>query len=162
MCLILLAWQVHPKFPCVLAANRDELHERPTRGAEWWTDHEEILAGRDLKEGGTWLGVTRSGSFAALTNFRDPRLQRTDVRSRGTLVTDLLDSGRSVAESLAYLRSVAHDVFPEDGHHLCSGLRVSVFLRHDGAAADLGQNDGARNERRAVGTGAAVAGSRVA
>ncbi len=137
MCLILLAWQVHPKFPCVLAANRDEFHERPTRSAEWWTDHEGMLAGRDLKEGGTWLGVTRSGRFAALTNFRDPRLQRTDVRSRGTLVTDVLDSGRSVAESLAYLRSVAHD-YNAFNMIFSDGERLGVFESVRGDGRELG------------------------
>lgn len=57
MCLILLAWHAHPDFPCVLAANRDEFHERPTAPAEWWPGAAGILAGRDLREGGTWLAL---------------------------------------------------------------------------------------------------------
>jgi uncharacterized protein with NRDE domain len=133
VCLILLAWQVHPEFPCVLAANRDEFHERPTKSADWWADHEGILAGRDLKEGGTWFGVTRSGSFAALTNFRDPTLQRSGARSRGTLVTDVLSSGHSVAESLAYLRRVAQD-YNAFNVIFSDGKRLGVFesVRGDG------------------------------
>src|SRR5260370_320263 len=61
MCLILLAWRVHPNFPCVVAANRDEYFARPTASADWWPGDSPILGGRDLQAGGTWLGVTRSG-----------------------------------------------------------------------------------------------------
>ena len=103
MCLILLAWHAHPDFPCVLAANRDEFHERPTAPAEWWPGAAGILAGRDLREGGTWLGVTRHGSFAALTNFRDGGARRADAPSRGKLVSELLESGRTVAQALDHL-----------------------------------------------------------
>ena len=65
MCLILVAWRVHPNFPCVVAANRDEYFGRPTAEADWWEDRAGILAGRDLQAGGTWLGMTRTGRFAA-------------------------------------------------------------------------------------------------
>jgi uncharacterized protein with NRDE domain len=106
MCLILLAWRVHPEFPCVLAANRDEFHDRATATADWWSGEAGILAGRDLHAGGTWLGVTRRGHFAALTNFRDGGARRLDAPSRGKLVSELLESGRSVPESLSHLRSV--------------------------------------------------------
>jgi uncharacterized protein with NRDE domain len=111
MCLILIAWRATPEYPCVVAANRDEFHARPTARAEWWPDHPQILAGRDLEAGGTWLGLTRSGRFAALTNFRDPQGRHgapsgAAPPSRGGLVTSLLDSGASVAESLAYLGEV--------------------------------------------------------
>ncbi len=100
MCLILLAWRVHPNFPCVVAANRDEYFERPTASADWWSGQEGILAGRDLQAGGPWLGVTRSGRFAALTNFRDPAVYRMDAPSRGTLVTDFLTANWPTAEGL--------------------------------------------------------------
>lgn len=104
MCLILVAWRVHPQFPCVIAANRDEFFGRPTAEADWWPDRSGILAGRDLQAGGTWLGVTRSGRFAALTNFRDPlALSATQLPSRGTLVTDFLAADWSTAEGLAEL-----------------------------------------------------------
>lgn len=105
MCLILLAWRVHPEFPCVLAANRDESHGRATAVADWWPGVAGILAGRDLHAGGTWLGVTRRGQFAALTNFRDSGVRRAEAPSRGMLVSELLESGRSVQESLNYLRT---------------------------------------------------------
>src|ERR1700722_6462492 len=106
MCLVLIAWRGSPQFPCVVAANRDEFHARPAARAEWWPDHPEILAGRDLEAGGTWLGVTRAGRFAALTNFRDPEQAPPDPPSRGELVVTMLESGASVAEGLTYLRDV--------------------------------------------------------
>jgi len=90
MCLIVFAWQVAPNAPLVLAANRDEFYERPTAPAQWWEDHPEVFAGRDLRSGGTWLGVTKDGRFAALTNVRAPSENRDDRRSRGLLVSDYL------------------------------------------------------------------------
>ena len=68
MCLIALAYKVHPRFPLILAANRDEFLDRPTEPAHWWKDAPDILAGRDQRAGGTWLGFTRNGRFAAITN----------------------------------------------------------------------------------------------
>ena len=92
MCLIAVAWQQHPDFPLVVAANRDEFFARPAAPAIWWPDEPDILAGRDLSAGGTWLGVSRSGRFAALTNYRDPANNRADARTRGELVLDTLRS----------------------------------------------------------------------
>jgi uncharacterized protein with NRDE domain len=104
MCLIALAWKADPRFNLVVAANRDEWRERPTEGAHWWKDHPRIFAGRDLRAGGTWMGVTEGGRFAAVTNFRDPSDRRSTALSRGTLVADfLLDSAspRDFLERLA-------------------------------------------------------------
>jgi uncharacterized protein with NRDE domain len=106
MCLILIAWQVHPEYPCVLAANRDEFHARAAAPAQWWADKPNILAGRDLNAGGTWLGLTRSGRLAALTNYRQSVRRAPDAPSRGGLVTTILESASSVAEDLAYLGDV--------------------------------------------------------
>ena len=89
MCLIVLAWRVRPELPLVVAANRDEFHARPAERAGFWKDHPSILAGRDLEAGGTWMGVSRSGRFAAVTNYkggRDPNA----AQSRGSLVTHFL------------------------------------------------------------------------
>lgn len=72
MCLILFAYDCHPKYKLVVASNRDEFYNRPTSPANFWPDNPDILAGKDLKEGGTWMGITTSGRFAALTNYRDP------------------------------------------------------------------------------------------
>ncbi|NWG31317.1 MAG: NRDE family protein [Rhodocyclaceae bacterium] len=90
MCLILVAWHAHHEYPLVVAANRDEFHARATAPAAFWEDHPEVLAGRDLAAGGTWLGITRNGRFAALTNFRDPASHRPYAPSRGRLVADFL------------------------------------------------------------------------
>jgi uncharacterized protein with NRDE domain len=103
MCLILVAWRAHPDFPLVVAANRDEFFARPTAPAGWWGEAPDILAGRDLQAGGTWLGVNRRGVFAGLTNFRDPSRQRPDAPSRGALVAEGLAGGAPVAERLAWL-----------------------------------------------------------
>jgi uncharacterized protein with NRDE domain len=106
MCLVLIAWREDAQYPCVIAANRDELHTRPTAEAHWWPTQPPILAGQDLEAGGTWLGITRTGRFAALTNYRDPNLRREGMPSRGTLVTSILKSTDSAAQSLDYLREV--------------------------------------------------------
>jgi len=107
MCLILLAWQTHPGYPLVIAANRDEFHDRPTASAKFWDDAPDLLAGRDLKAGGTWLGVTRTGRFAALTNFRDPQQIKPAAPSRGDLVSGFLRSGENPIDYLSRLEQSA-------------------------------------------------------
>ncbi|MBN2732260.1 MAG: NRDE family protein, partial [Balneolaceae bacterium] len=74
MCLILFSYKNHSRFDLIFAANRDEFYQRPTRAARFWDDHPDVLAGKDLAAGGTWLGINRSGRFAALTNYRDPSI----------------------------------------------------------------------------------------
>ena len=103
MCLILVAWRARKDFPLVVAANRDELHARPASRAAFWPDRPAILAGRDLQAKGTWLGVSRAGRFASVTNYRgghDPNA----VESRGALVAGFL-SGSGSAES--FVREVS-------------------------------------------------------
>jgi len=90
MCLILFTYQQHPSFQIILAANRDEFYNRPTLALEFWQDKPDILAGRDLKGGGTWLGISKKGRIAALTNYRDPLSVIKDAPSRGNLITDFL------------------------------------------------------------------------
>jgi len=104
MCLIAIAWQAHPDYPLVVAANRDEWRDRPAAPAHWWSDHPQLLAGRDLQAGGTWMGVTRRGRFAAVTNFRDPSERRSTALSRGALVADFLLGSAGPA---AYLDQLA-------------------------------------------------------
>ena len=104
MCLIVVAWRARPDLPLVVAANRDEWRDRSAEPARWWADHPDLLAGRDLKAGGTWMGITRGGRFAAVTNFRDPSDKRSTARSRGGLVTEFLlgeDAPRDFLASLA-------------------------------------------------------------
>jgi uncharacterized protein with NRDE domain len=102
MCLIALAYHVHPQYPLVLAANRDEFRERPARAAHWWSDDPDILAGRDLQAGGTWLGVHRSGRFAALTNHRDLRRPTRQGPSRGSLVHQALQQAPALHDAERY------------------------------------------------------------
>lgn len=98
MCLILFAWDAHPRYELVVAANRDEFHARPTAPADFWEDHPGVLAGRDLQAGGTWMGISRSGRFAALTNYREPQVPERPLEfSRGHLVRDFLMGGREPA-----------------------------------------------------------------
>jgi uncharacterized protein with NRDE domain len=103
MCLILVAVATRPDLPIVLAANRDEFLDRPTAPLGWWEDRPGILAGRDLKRGGTWLGVTRGGRLAAVTNYREPGAHRRGAPSRGDLVTDYLIGDDAPEEWLARL-----------------------------------------------------------
>ncbi|WP_020409332.1 NRDE family protein [Hahella ganghwensis] len=89
MCLIFAAYNMQPDYPLIVAANRDEFYERPTQSLHRWDDQPDIYAGRDLKEGGTWMGVHREGRFAAVTNFRSGHSTPAPL-SRGNLVKDLL------------------------------------------------------------------------
>jgi uncharacterized protein with NRDE domain len=100
MCLILFAYKVHPEYKLVLAANRDEFYKRPTAPVDWWREAPSLLAGKDLEGGGTWMGITKKGKFAALTNYRGKKLplHRENTPSRGKLVSDYLLSDITIAE----------------------------------------------------------------
>lgn len=124
MCLILLAYKVHPEYHLILAANRDEFYDRPTLPMAFWEDHPDILAGRDLKGGGTWLGITRSGRLSAITNYREPGGPMADVPSRGHLVGGFL-SGRS--PSSAYLEAVSAIGQTYSGFNLIVGDVSGLF-----------------------------------
>lgn len=126
MCLILVAWQVHAHYPIVVAANRDEFHRRPTAAAHWWADRPQLLAGRDLEAHGTWLGITRDGQIAALTNFRAPDQVKRDAPSRGRLVVEMLASHAPMPLRMAQL----HELSPQySGFNLlCTdGRQLAVF-----------------------------------
>lgn len=124
MCLIVLAWKARADLPLVVAANRDEWRERPTEPAHWWADHPDLLAGRDLQAGGTWMGITRTGRFAAVTNFRDPGDKRSTARSRGALVTEFLLGGESPR---AFLGSLAARAREYNGFNLIVGDGASLW-----------------------------------
>lgn len=111
MCLAAFALRASAEYPLVFAANRDELHERPTSPAGWWDDHGRILGGRDLKAGGSWLAVDRRGRLAAVTNFRDGH-DTEYPRSRGQLVQDYLTGSASVDDYLAGLNAHEADYGP--------------------------------------------------
>ncbi|MGI1679651.1 MAG: NRDE family protein [Cellvibrionaceae bacterium] len=96
MCLILFSINSHPQLPLVIAANRDEFYRRPTLAASFWDDQPMMLAGKDLEAGGTWMGITRKGRFAALTNFRSPNSKNPkNLLSRGELVRDFLSQEKN-------------------------------------------------------------------
>lgn len=101
MCLIVFAWQILPTSPLIAVANRDEFYARPTAPAAWWDDHPDVYAGRDLQERGTWMGVTRSGKFAAVTNVRNGIPRCPDALSRGLLVSNYLACAASPADYIA-------------------------------------------------------------
>ncbi len=105
MCLIAVAHRVHPDTPLVVAANRDEFVARPTAPAGFWAEEPSVLGGRDLAAGGTWLGVTRTGRFATVTNVREPRFHRDGVESRGTLVSEFVADTRSATDFAAAIET---------------------------------------------------------
>lgn len=124
MCLIALAWQAHPDYPLVVAANRDEFHARATAPARFWPEAPALLAGRDLAAGGTWMGVTRAGRFAALTNFREPAVAK-GSRSRGLLVSEYLLSDEG---PMAYARRVMAAAEDYSGFNLLVGDADSLVV----------------------------------
>ncbi len=109
MCLIVFAWKLIPGAPLIAAANRDEFYDRPAAPASWWDDHPQVYAGRDLRGGGTWLGVSRAGRFAALTNIRAPSERRDGAPSRGALVADYLTGEDSPSEYVARIKARTDD-----------------------------------------------------
>jgi len=116
MCLVVLAFNAHPEIPLIVAGNRDEFHSRPTQDADWWADDMNIVGGRDLLAGGTWLAIHRNGRFATVTNYRDAEPKHGKLRSRGHLVSEFL---RSELSPIEYLRSIDCDRY--------AGFNLLVF-----------------------------------
>jgi uncharacterized protein with NRDE domain len=133
MCLIVFAWQLVPGMPLIAAANRDEFYERPAAPAAWWDDHPRVFAGRDLRDGGTWMGVTRDGRFAAITNIRAPGKNRNNAPSRGELVSGYLSGDASPAE---YVEQVSSKASQYNGFNLLVGDRNRLFWYSNGAPDD--------------------------
>lgn len=106
MCVIAFAWNVHPRWRLMLIGNRDEAHARPSAPLQRWSDAPDLIAGRDLEAGGTWMGVREPGRACVVTNVRDPRAAK-DRASRGWLVTDFLQGDDSAAHHAAALESSA-------------------------------------------------------
>ena len=115
MCLAVVAWHAHPDYPLVLAANRDEFYTRSTRPAAWWGQSVELLAGRDEEAGGTWLGITRAGRVALLTNVRAPSERNPHAPSRGTIAVGALQSTQPAGE---WLRAQAPKMTAYNGFNL--------------------------------------------
>jgi uncharacterized protein with NRDE domain len=123
LCLIFFAFKAHPIYDLILFANRDEYYERQTEPARFWDDFPDLLAGRDIKGGGTWIGVTRAGKFAAITNFRDPSSRSDHAPSRGELVTDYLlgDDGADL-----YMENLVKKAENYNGFNLLAGDRNRI------------------------------------
>lgn len=124
MCLLLFSYRKHPRFRLLAAANRDEFYERPTAPAEFWPEQPDVLAGRDLRSGGTWMGITRTGRFAALTNYRDPAFQVSGAPSRGGLVSGFL-TGNFTARS--YMETVAAEADRYNGFNLLTADAEGLY-----------------------------------
>jgi uncharacterized protein with NRDE domain len=139
MCLILFSWQPDTPRRLVLLANRDEFHHREALQAGFWPDRTDILAGRDLTAGGTWLGLNRNGRLAAVTNFRQPGSALANARSRGELTTEFLSTE---CDSLGHARAVAAEADHFNGFSLLlfdGNQLVYLSNRHPGAPMVLGQ-----------------------
>lgn len=124
MCLILFAYKSHPKYQLIVGANRDEFYRRATAPASFWEDEPQILAGRDLEKMGTWMGVDRTGRFAALTNYRDPKESTEGKRTRGELVADFL---KGTADARSYLQKAALSSKEYPGYNLLAGDQNELF-----------------------------------
>ncbi|HBF43555.1 MAG TPA: hypothetical protein DDW42_08010 [Desulfobacteraceae bacterium] len=132
MCLILLSLKAHPIYKFILAANRDEYYDRPTASAGFWDDAPYLLAGRDLRSGGTWLGITKGGKIAALTNYRDPASNKGSAPSRGELTKNYLMGRKDPSD---YLADISQDTYKYNGFSLILGGKDNLYLysnREDG------------------------------
>jgi len=123
MCLLSFAYQVHSDYRLILVANRDEFYERPTQELHFWEDDSNILGGRDLEAGGTWMAVSREGRFAALTNVRNPALNKTGTKSRGHIIPEYLTSRKNPHSFLAEL---SHTSSSYNGFNLLAGDKEAL------------------------------------
>jgi uncharacterized protein with NRDE domain len=129
MCLVVIAWQKCADYPLIVAGNRDEFYERPTENAHWWPDNPNLVGGRDLQAGGTWLAIHRNGRFATITNFRDAKPSSERHRSRGHLITEFLNSEDSPID---YFKSINGSLY--DGFNLLAsdGKTLGWLSNRDG------------------------------
>jgi uncharacterized protein with NRDE domain len=137
MCLIVIANRQHPQYRLIIAVNRDEYYQRPTAAAAFWADCPGVLAGRDLQQMGAWLGITRTGRFAALTNYRDPAAVLPSARSRGELVKNFLCGNKSASD---YLRQVEQEGGCYNGFNLLVRDKSSLlyYSNRGGGIREIG------------------------
>ena len=133
MCLIVVGWRVHPDFPLLLAANRDEFYARPTAAAGRWPETPQVIGGRDLEAGGTWLGITDSGRLAAVTNVREPGMVQ-GPRSRGQLTRDFLLDDQPAMD---YARRINPDAYSGFNLLLADGNSLIYCSNRDGEPRQL-------------------------
>ena len=135
MCLVVVAFKAHADHPLIVAANRDEFHARPTQDADWWPDQPDIIAGRDLQAGGTWLGAHRDGRFATVTNYRDADSKHATPRSRGHLVSEFLQGNLAPAE---YLRAIDPDDYAGFNLLVSDESNLAYLSNRGGGLRELG------------------------
>lgn len=113
MCTLLFAYKMHPKYDLIFLGNRDEFKSRPSKSADFWSSHPNVLGGIDLEQGGTWTGITGEGRLAFITNYRNPSLKIESALSRGYLTRDFLTSSISPEEYLQaiQLKASAYNPF---------------------------------------------------
>lgn len=135
MCLLVLAWQIHPRYRLVVAANRDEFHERPAAALAPWAAPHDMLAGRDLRAGGTWLALDRRRRFGVVTNYRELQRPRPGAPSRGGLIPEYMAADASAEAYFGALSGHAQEysgfnLLLSDGHALWYGSnRATPFAR---------------------------------
>ncbi len=110
MCILFIAINQHPQYPVIICANRDEFHQRPTQNMHFWSKPN-ILAGKDMQAGGTWLGLNSQGDFSALTNFRRPQHVDATKRSRGDLVLSALQNDKQAMQQYLIQNSIQYNDF---------------------------------------------------
>ena len=126
MCLIVFAWKAHPSYPLVLAANRDEYLDRPTRQLDYWEDLPNVIGGRDMEKGGSWFATHIDGRWAAVTNFRDGGSALSPAGlSRGHLVSNYVASGDYAGD---YAQNITQPLADYAGCNLLVGDSKSLFF----------------------------------
>lgn len=124
MCLLLISYKVYPNYKIIIAANRDEFYDRPAEAANYWKENPSILAGKDLKAGGTWLGITKEGRFAAITNYRNMKINNENAPSRGKLIIDFLSNKTSIED---YSNKLKESSRRYNGYNLVFGDKENLF-----------------------------------
>ncbi|MEP5362314.1 MAG: NRDE family protein [Reichenbachiella sp.] len=124
MCLILFAWKKHTSYDLIVTANRDEFYNRPTESACTWSEYPDLIAGKDLTAGGTWMGITKTGKFAALTNYRDIANINNDAPTRGDLTKNYLTQD---TDPQTYLEEIKSAQIPYNGFNLLVGDNHSLW-----------------------------------
>ncbi|MGH1463276.1 MAG: NRDE family protein [Neptuniibacter sp.] len=120
------AYKSHPVYSFILLANRDEFYNRPSKTMHYWDDHSDVLAGRDLEHGGTWLGINQQGKFSAVTNYRDGKKTQDNVRSRGGLTREFLCS---TSDAITYLQTLQTRQHEYGDYNLLTGDTSGLYYQ---------------------------------
>ncbi|GAB6161826.1 NRDE family protein [Desulfothermus naphthae] len=124
MCIALIACNFFNDYPLIILSNRDEYHNRPTERAHFWKDYPDILAGKDLEQGGTWFGINKqNGKIGLLTNFREPGEER-NKHSRGALVVNFLINNYLPEHYLSLLKKSKKNY---NGYNLIFGTKEKLY-----------------------------------